>query len=49
MVFPALPLFTCWSIPDIFITKGMYDIADSEDALAAIIAHEIAHIQLKFN
>lgn len=30
----------------IFITKGMYDIADSEDALAAIIAHEIAHIQL---
>lgn len=30
----------------IFITKGMYEIADSEDALAALIAHEIAHIQL---
>lgn len=30
----------------IFITKGMYELADSEDALAAIIAHELAHIQL---
>lgn len=30
----------------IFITKGMYDLATSEDELAAILAHEIAHIQL---
>lgn len=30
----------------IFISKGLYDIADSEDMLAAIIAHELAHIQL---
>ncbi len=31
----------------ILITKGLLDIADSEDALAAVIAHEIAHIQLQ--
>jgi predicted Zn-dependent protease len=30
----------------IFITRGLLDCAKSEDALAAIIAHEIAHIQL---
>ncbi|MDR0997658.1 MAG: M48 family metalloprotease [Treponema sp.] len=31
----------------IFITRGFIGLADSEDALAAIIAHEIAHIQLE--
>ncbi|AEF85389.1 peptidase, M48 family [Treponema primitia ZAS-2] len=30
----------------IFITRGMLEAANSEDALAAVIAHEIAHIQL---
>jgi predicted Zn-dependent protease len=31
----------------IFITKGLVEAASSEDALAAIIAHELAHIMLK--
>jgi predicted Zn-dependent protease len=31
----------------IFVTRGFIALADSEDALAAIIAHEIAHIQLE--
>jgi predicted Zn-dependent protease len=31
----------------IFITRGLIDAADSEDALAAVIAHEIAHIHLR--
>lgn len=31
----------------IFISRGLLKCADSEDALAAIIAHEIAHIQLE--
>lgn len=31
----------------ILITKGLIDCAQTEDALAAVIAHEIAHIQLK--
>jgi predicted Zn-dependent protease len=31
----------------IFLTKGLVDCADSEDALAAVIAHEVAHIQLR--
>jgi len=31
----------------IFITKGLIDIVPSEDALAGIIAHEMAHIMLK--
>ena len=31
----------------IFISRGLIACSDSEDALAAIIAHEIAHIQLK--
>jgi hypothetical protein len=30
----------------VFITKGLLEAAKSEDALAAVIAHEIAHIQL---
>ncbi|MDR1617979.1 MAG: M48 family metalloprotease [Treponema sp.] len=30
----------------IFVTRGLLECADSEDALAAIIAHEVAHIQL---
>lgn len=28
----------------VFITRGLYDMADSDDALAAILAHEISHI-----
>jgi predicted Zn-dependent protease len=31
----------------IFITRGLLACADSEDALAGVIAHEIAHIQLQ--
>jgi predicted Zn-dependent protease len=31
----------------IFITRGLVNAANSEDALAAVIAHEIAHIQLQ--
>ncbi len=31
----------------ILITRGLLQCADSEDALAAVVAHEIAHIQLK--
>lgn len=31
----------------IFVTRGMLECAESEDALAAAIAHEISHIQLK--
>ncbi|MDR0598346.1 MAG: M48 family metallopeptidase [Treponema sp.] len=31
----------------IFITRGLLDCASSEDTLAAVIAHEIAHIQLQ--
>jgi predicted Zn-dependent protease len=31
----------------IFLTRGIISAANSEDALAAVIAHEIAHIQLR--
>ncbi|MCL2209039.1 MAG: M48 family metalloprotease [Treponema sp.] len=31
----------------IFVTRGLINAAKSEDALAAVIAHEIAHIQLQ--
>lgn len=31
----------------IMLTKGLVECADSEDALAAVIAHEVAHIQLQ--
>jgi predicted Zn-dependent protease len=31
----------------IFITRGLFACADSEDVLAAVIAHEIGHIQLR--
>ncbi len=31
----------------IFISRGMLDCTKSEDAVAAVLAHEIAHIQLK--
>jgi predicted Zn-dependent protease len=31
----------------IFVTRGLISNADSEDTLAAVIAHEIAHIQLQ--
>ncbi|MDR1389128.1 MAG: M48 family metalloprotease [Treponema sp.] len=31
----------------IFLTRGLIASADSEDALAAVIAHEVAHIQLR--
>jgi predicted Zn-dependent protease len=31
----------------IFITRGLIDCTGSEDALAAVIAHEISHIQLQ--
>jgi predicted Zn-dependent protease len=31
----------------IFITRGLFSSANSEDALAAVIAHEISHIQMR--
>lgn len=31
----------------IFVTRGLLNISQSEDALAGVIAHEIAHIQLR--
>jgi len=31
----------------IFLTRGLINCAGSEDALAAVIAHEVAHIQLR--
>jgi len=31
----------------IFVTRGLIDCASNEDALAAVIAHEVAHIQLR--
>ena len=31
----------------IFLTRGLIELAPSEDALAAVIAHELAHIQLE--
>jgi len=31
----------------IFITKGLAELTDSEDMLAAVVAHELAHIMLK--
>jgi predicted Zn-dependent protease len=31
----------------IFVTRGLIDCASNEDALASVIAHEIAHIQLR--
>ncbi len=31
----------------ILVTRGLIDCAKSEDALAAVLAHEVAHIQLK--
>jgi predicted Zn-dependent protease len=31
----------------IFLTRGLVELANSEDALAAVIAHELAHIQLE--
>jgi len=31
----------------IFVTRGLVNVAKSEDALAGVIAHEVAHIQLK--
>ena len=31
----------------IFVTRGLVSAAKSEDALAAVIAHEVAHIQLR--
>lgn len=38
-----------FSAPDgyVFITRGLYQLADSDDALAAILSHEIAHITEK--
>jgi predicted Zn-dependent protease len=31
----------------VFVTRGMLECCQTEDALAAVLAHEIAHIQLK--
>ena len=30
----------------IFVSRGLIDCTDSEDALAAVLAHEVAHVQL---
>ncbi len=31
----------------VFISRGLYELAESEDELAAILAHEISHVALK--
>jgi len=43
------PAFNAFSTPGghIFITRGFIDVITSEDMLAAVIAHELAHIQLE--
>ena len=43
------PEFNAFASPGghIFITKGFIEVMSSEDMLAAIIAHELAHIKLK--
>jgi len=43
------PQFNAFATPGghILVTKALIDAAPSEDALAGIIAHEMAHIQLK--
>ena len=43
------PEFNAFATPagHIFITKGLVEAASSEDMLAALIAHELAHIMLK--
>jgi predicted Zn-dependent protease len=43
------PEFNAFATPGghIFVTKGLVEAASSEDALAGIIAHELAHIMLK--
>jgi predicted Zn-dependent protease len=40
------PGVNAFSAPDgyVFITRGLYELADSDDTLAAILGHEIAHI-----
>ena len=48
-VLDAINEVNAYSTPGghILITTGLIDCADTEDALAAVIAHEIGHIQLK--
>jgi len=43
------PVVNAFATPGghIFLTRGILDLVTSEDMLAAIIAHEIAHVQLK--
>lgn len=31
----------------VFVTRGLFDLAESEDELAGILAHEVAHVALK--
>jgi predicted Zn-dependent protease len=40
------PTVNAFSAPDgyVFITRGLYDLAENDDILAAILSHEIAHI-----
>jgi predicted Zn-dependent protease len=43
------PVINAFATPGghIFLTLGLVECADSENALAAVIAHELAHIQLR--
>jgi predicted Zn-dependent protease len=43
------PVINAFATPGghIFLTRGLVECADSEDALAAVVAHELAHIQLR--
>jgi predicted Zn-dependent protease len=43
------PVINAFATPGghIFLTRGLAACADSEDVLAAVIAHELAHIQLR--
>lgn len=43
------PSVNAYAIPGgvVFVTRGLYDLLDTEDQLAAVLGHEIAHVQRK--
>jgi predicted Zn-dependent protease len=43
------PTINAYAIPGgvVFVTRGLYDLLGTEDELAAVLGHEIAHVQRK--
>jgi len=43
------PSVNAYAIPGgvVFVTRGLYELLDTEDELAAVLGHEIAHVQRK--